>query len=253
MIRLRQLILTVIGLAITSSVTAQNPGKPFSATAVQITPQGVVQTRITISQKAIRNEYEQNGHKMIELIFPDENKRIMLFPRQKVFIEQYAPSFPDRRVTDGDSPCEKLVGTICRKVGDEVVNDIKTEKWEFTRVVKGRPVHTLHWIDRKRQLPIREFSADGSVVEMFFLGNEEINKRKAEKWRMQLMSADGQRSQFLQWYDRELKLVIREEHPDGYVRELRDIKVGKQKKSLFTIPKGYERRVKPPLPQGKAG
>ena len=252
MSRFKQLIFTVIGLAITSSVAAQNPGKPFSATAVQITPQGVVQTRITISQKAIRNEYEQNGHKMIELIYPDENKRVMLFPEQKVFIEQYAPSYPDRRVTDGDSPCEKLLGTICRKVGDEVVNDIKTEKWEFTRVVKGRPVHTLHWIDRKRQLPIREFSADGSVVEMFFLGNDDINKRKAEKWRMQLMSADGQRSQFLQWYDRELKLVIREEHPDGYVRELRDIKVGKQKKSLFTIPKGYERRVKPPLPNGKA-
>jgi len=161
MSRFKQLIFTVIGLAIISSVAAQNPGKPFSATAVQITPQGVVQTRITISQKAIRNEYEQNGHKMIELIFPDENKRVMLFPGQKVFIEQYAASYPDRRVTDGDSPCEKLVGTICRKVGDEVVNDIKTEKWEFTQVVKGRPVHTLHWIDRKRQLPIREFSADG--------------------------------------------------------------------------------------------
>ncbi len=250
MIRLKQLLFAVMGIAMISSVAAQNPGKAFSATAVQITPQGVVQTRITISQKAIRNEYEQNGHKMIELIYPDENKRVMLFPGQKVFIEQYAPSFPDRRVTDGDSPCEKLTGTICRKIGDEVVNDIKTEKWEFTRVVKGRPVHTLHWIDRKRQLPIREFSADGSVVEMFFLGDDEINQRKAEKWRMQLMSADGQRSQFLQWYDRELKLVIREEHPGGYVRELRDIKVGKQKKSLFTIPKGYKRSVQPPVPQG---
>ena len=251
MIRLKQL-LTVIGLTIASSVAAQNPGKPFSATAVQITPQGVVQTRISISQKAIRNEYEQNGHKMIELIYPDENKRVMLFPGQKVFIEQYAASFPDRRVTDGDSPCEKLPGTICRKLDDEVVNDIQTEKWEFTRVENGRPVHTLHWIDRKRQLPIREFSADGSVVEMFFLGEDEINKRNAEKWRMQLMSADGQRSQFLQWYDPELKLVIREEHPDGYVRELRDIKVGKQSKKLFSIPKDYKRQVQPPNPQGSA-
>jgi len=230
---------------------AKNPGKPFSATAVQTTPKGVVQTRITISPKAIRNEYEQDGHKMIELIYPDENRRVMLFPGQKVFIEQYAASFPDRRVTDGDSPCEKLPGTLCRKLGDEVVNDIETEKWEFTRVEKGKPVHTLHWIDRKRQLPIREFFADGSAIEMLFLGDDTVNKRKSEKWRMQLMSADGQRSQFLQWYDRELKLVIREEHPDGYVRELRDIKVGKQKQSLFTIPKGYERRVRPPSPQGE--
>jgi len=253
MSRLMQLLYIVISISIVNTVVAQNPGKPFTATAVQITPQGVVQTRITISQKAIRNEYEQNGHKMIEIIYPDENKRVMLFPEEKVFIEQYAPSYPDRRVVGDDSPCEKLTGTLCRKLGDEVVNDIKTEKWEFTRVEKGRPVHSLHWIDRKRQLPVREFFADGSIVEMFFLGDDEINKRKAEKWRMQLMSATGKRSQFLQWYDRELKLVIREEHPDGYVRELRDIKVGKQNKKLFIIPKGYERRVKPPMPQGKAG
>ena len=250
---LKQLLFVVVSISVANIAVAQNPGKPFSATAVQITPQGVVQTRISISQKAIRNEYEQNGHKMIELIYPDENKRVMLFPGQKVFIEQYAPSFPDRRVTDGDSPCEKLPGTLCRKLADEVVNEIQTEKWEFTRVEKGRPVHTLHWVDRERQLPIREFFADGSIIEMFLLGDDTVSKRKSEKWRMQLMSADGQRSQFLQWYDRELKLVIREEHPDGYVRELRDIKVGEQKKSLFTVPKDYQRSVKPPLPNGKAG
>ncbi len=249
---LRQLLFIVVSISIVNVAMAQKSGKSFSAMAVQTTPQGVVQTRITISSNAIRNEYQQDGHKMIEIIYPDENKRVMLFPGQKIFIEQYAPSFPDRRVTDGDSPCEKLAGTLCRKLGDEVVNDIQTEKWEFTRVEKGRPVHTLHWIDRKRQLPVREFFADGSIVEMFFLGDDQINKRNAEKWRMQLMSADGKRSQFLQWYDPELKLVIREEHPDGYVRELRDIKVGKQKKSLFTIPEGYERRVKPPMQQGKA-
>lgn len=248
--RLRQLLFAVISMVMMNVAVAQNPGKPFSATAVQITPQGVVQTRILISHNAIRNEYEQNGQKMIEIIYPDENKRVMLFPKQKVFIEQYAPSFPDRRVTEGGSPCDKLTGTLCRKLGDEVVNDIQTEKWEFTRVENGQPVHTLHWIDKKRQLPVREFFADGSVVEMAFLGNDKVNNRKAEKWRMQLMSADGKRSQFLQWYDPELKLVIREEHPDGYVRELRDIKTETPKQSLFQIPAGYERRVQPPLQRG---
>jgi len=247
----KQLLIIVTSICVVNMAMAENPGKPFSATAVQITPQGVIQTRITISQNAIRSEYKQNDQKLIEIIYPDENKRVILFPNQKTFIEQYAPSFPDRRVTDGDSPCEKLAGTLCRKLGEEVINDIATEKWEFTRVVNGRPVHTLHWIDRERQLPIREFFDDGSVIEMKLLGDDTVSKRKSEKWRMQLMSADGQRSQFLQWYDRELKLVIREEHPDGYVRELRDIKVGNPDKALFVVPQGYERRVNPPLPKAK--
>jgi len=246
MVWLRQIVLAMIGATVINTVVAQDAGKPFSATAVQITPQGVVQTRIYISQDAIRNEYEQNGRKFIEIIHPDENKRVMLFPAEKIFIEQYAPAFPDRRVTGGNSPCDKLPGTLCRKLGDEVVNGIETEKWEFTRVEKGRPVHTLHWIDRKRQLPVREFFSDGVAVEMFLLGDDEVSKRKAEKWRMQVMGANGKRAQFLQWYDRELKLVIREEHPDGYVRELRDIKVGKLKSSLFSVPKGYERKAQPP-------
>jgi len=239
-------VLMILGVAVINSVSANNTGKPFSATAVQITPQGVTQTRISISQDAIRNEYEQNGHKFIEIIHPNENKRMMLFPEQKVFIEQYAAAFPDNRITGNDSPCNKLSGTLCRKLADEVVNGIETEKWEFSRVEKGRPIHTLHWIDRQRELPIREFFADGSAIEMFFLADEDVNKRKAEKWRMQIMAANGQRTQFLQWYDRELKLVIREEHPDGYVRELRDVKVGKHKKSLFQIPKGYQRQAQPP-------
>jgi len=248
MVCLKRIALAIIGFTVINSVAAEDAGKPFSATAVQITPQGVVQTRIFISKDAIRNEYEQNGREFIEIIHPDENKRMMLFPAEKVFIEQYAPSFPDRRVTDSKSPCDKLAGTLCRKLDDEVVNDIETEKWEFSRVVEGRPVHSLHWIDRERQLPIREFFSDGSAVEMFLLGDDKVSKRKAEKWRMQVMAADGQRVQFLQWYDRELKLVIREEHPDGYVRELRDIKVGQLKPALFSVPKDYQRRAQPPRP-----
>jgi len=39
--------------------------------------------------------------------------------------------------------------------------------------------------------------------------------------------------------------MIREELPGGYVRELRDIKVAKQAKSLFDIPTGFHRREMP--------
>ena len=242
----KQFCLMLLGTLMMTSVFAENTGKPFSATAVQLTPQGAIQTRVFITKNAIRNEYEQDGNKVIEIIFPDEQKRVLLFPADKIFIEQHAPAYPDRRVAVGDSPCAKLQGTLCKKLGNEEINGIDTEKWEFSRVDRGQPVHTLHWIDRERELPIREFFADGTVVEMNLLSDDTLEKRKVEKWRMQVIGADRQRAQFLQWYDPELKLVIREEHPDGYVRELRDIKVASPKDSLFTIPKDYQRRTRPP-------
>jgi hypothetical protein len=245
MARYAQLILASL-MMVATPLFAQEKGKPFSATAVQLTPQGAIQTRVYISDKAIRNEYEQNGHKMIEIIEAEANKRTLLFPAEKVFVEQHAPAFPDRRVTNSDSPCAKLPGTLCRMLGKEEINGLEAEKWEFSRVEKGRPVHTLHWIDSKRRLPVREFFADGTAIEMSLLGDETLNGRKAEKWRMQVMAANGQREQFLQWYDPEIKIVVREEHNDGYVRELRDIKVGKQSKALFGVPDGYARRAQPP-------
>ena len=55
-----------------------------------------------------------------------------------------------------------------------------------------------------------------------------------------------------QWYDPELKIAIREELPGGYIRELRDIKTGKQEKDLFEIPSideesSQKRKFKPGL------
>jgi len=248
MVRLKKIIPALLCCLMTSVAVAKEAGKPFSATAVQLTPEGAVQTRVAMTHDAIRNEYEQDGNVYVEIIHPKQNKRVLLFPEQKIFIEQYAPAFPDRRIANENSPCENLPGTLCRKLGNEEINGIETEKWEFSHVERGRPIHTLHWIDRERELPIREFFPNGSIVEMVLLGDETVNERDAEKWRMQVMSAKGQRTQFLQWYDPELKLVIREEHPDGYVRELRDIKVGKHAADLFSIPKGYKRSTQPPPP-----
>ena len=44
--------------------------------------------------------------------------------------------------------------------------------------------------------------------------------------------------------------MIREELPGGYVRELRNIKVGKQAADLFTIPAGYQRQEIPAQTMG---
>jgi hypothetical protein len=134
-----------------------------------------------------------------------------------------------------------MPGTTCRKLGDETIAERQTEKWEFTTERNGQTYRSLHWIDVNRRMPIREFYPDGTVTELTMLGSETINGRSTEKWRMQMTHADGQQISSLQWYDPQLKIAIREEMPGGYMRELRNIKVGNQDKGLFEVPTGYQR------------
>ena len=50
----------------------------------------------------------------------------------------------------------------------------------------------------------------------------------------------GQTQVSYQWFDPELNTNIREEGPGGFMREMRNIKTGKQPVKLFTVPAGYE-------------
>jgi len=81
------------------------------------------------------------------------------------------------------------------------------------------------------------------------IGVETLNGRTVEKWQMTL-SPPGQKSQkSIRWFDLQLNLAIREEYPGGYVRELKNIRVGPQPESLFSIPAGYSIfEQKQPLP-----
>lgn len=56
---------------------------------------------------------------------------------------------------------------------------------------------------------------------------------------------DGTAKTSTEWYDKELKIVIREELPGGYVREMRDIVVGPQDPGLYLVPQGYQQVAAP--------
>lgn len=62
----------------------------------------------------------------------------------------------------------------------------------------------------------------------------------------QTSPVSGTQSGFIQWYDPELSMNIREERPGGYRRELLDIKVQGQSKDLFAVPAGYIEVVSQP-------
>ena len=72
------------------------------------------------------------------------------------------------------------------------------------------------------------------------LGVETVNGRSTEKWEI-TFSRGEQSATSVVWVDRSLAMPVREELPGGFVKELRDIKIGPQPAGLFQVPKDYKR------------
>ena len=138
-----------------------------------------------------------------------------------------------------DNPCSRIMNTTCENMGTETIDGFKTEKWQIISNDNGRRLRTLHWIDVKRKLALREFFPDGTVAELKKIKTENINGRNTEKWQRILSRPDGSSSSSFQWYDTILGIAIREELPGGYIRELKNIKVKNQPEKIFNIPDGY--------------
>jgi len=80
------------------------------------------------------------------------------------------------------------------------------------------------------------------------LGTEAVNGRSAEKWEMTANFPNGQNRVSYQWYDPALQMIIREEQPGGFTRNLTNIKQQAQPAALFSIPAGYKEVS---MPQGE--
>ncbi len=216
----------------------------FSADAVQKAPaRAEYKARMYVSKNAVRTDSMINTTPVTEIINTAKHTRVLIVPKEKVYLQQ--PYQDSRTGSTNDKsakkPCTGLPDTTCKLLGKEKVNNRQTEKWEFVINRNGQIFRSLHWIDVKRKMPVREFFPDGTVTELILKGTEKMNGRQTEKWSMQTTRADGQQLSSLQWYDPELKISIREEMPGGFVRELRNIKTAKQDKKLFAIPAGYKK------------
>jgi len=234
----RRLIL-LFGLMAASFVNAAQNTIEFSTDAVMSTPhQADRVSKMYVSKNAVRTEYDMNGQKIIEIVYPEKGKAIMLNPVLKAYKEISFNEKP-KLIEDSKTICESMKNARCNILGEESIDGRKTEKWQIIRYQNGRPLRSLHWIDKKRKLALREFFPDGTVVELNLVAKERMNGRKTEKWKRTVSHPDGSQKYSYQWYDPKLKISIKEEIPGGYVRQLKNIKVSKQKKTLFKAPKEY--------------
>ena len=245
---MQRLCFSIVALASLLAVNmtlAYEVAVEFSADAVQKAPaRPEYHARMYVSKHAVRTDSELNNTPVIEIVNSKQQTRLLLVPKEKVYVQQKSNK-PTKQAVANESapkkPCKGLTDTTCKMLGKEKINNRQTEKWEFVINRNGQNYRSLHWIDEERRMPVREFFPDGTVTELLLQSKEKMNGRQTERWLMQTTHADGQQISSTQWYDPELKISIREEMQGGFIRELRDIKTGKQDKKLFEIPAGYKK------------
>lgn len=243
------LIISLVLLVSARLAWAEGHHLQFSAEAVQIVPDRPANTmRMFIGEHAVRTEYMMGDQLVAEIIEPEKKRRILLIPYQGTYMEQVGEKMP--RIQFGTrpnmtNPCADMEGVTCHRAGEEVINGRPAVKWVFVSTFQDKTMKSTHWIDKARGLALKEQFPDGTRTELRHIADEMLGKRKTEKWELQVTGKNGKKTTSLQWYDPELQVTIREELPGGYVRELRNIKIGPQPPELFEVPPGYQKVATP--------
>ncbi|MCW8922324.1 MAG: DUF4412 domain-containing protein [Gammaproteobacteria bacterium] len=237
---LKKLFVITCSILVAGYSYADSKTIEFSADAVvSASQQPVKKIRLFVSSKAVRSEITANGQTVVEIVYPDEGRAVLLNDSVKSYRERTFDRQSDNK--DSATPCDQIANAVCEKMGVENIDGHETEKWQIVSDNQGRKLRTLHWVDVKRKLALREFFPDGSVAELKMVKKEKINGRETEKWQRTMSRPDGSNMKSYQWYDAGLKIAIKEELPGGYVRELKNIKLSKQPDALFKVPEGYKK------------
>jgi hypothetical protein len=236
-------------LALTGAQAGQTMVE-FSADTVESDMQGGEKTgKLYVGKDRIRTDIDINGQSLIQIIDLDAQEALMINTQEKSFLRRQAGGgdMLSSQKTDAASPCAGMQNITCEQKGKEQIYGRPAIKWEFTSKAGGAAGSMTIWLDEQRGIPTRQIMPDGSTIEMWMLGPDPVGGRQAEKWELTVTGPDGKSSSSYQWYDPAIKMNIREEAPNGYFRELRNIKPGKQPDSLFKVPAGYKEVT---MPQG---
>ncbi len=219
----------------------------FTADAVQIRGESVSQAKMYWRDGNVRFEYIEDDVKMAQIFDNSNNKIIWLDNENKLYLEKEMPesekviagSKSKKGSTKQTDPCGQFAGAECVFLKKTEINGRAAEKWLITLNSNGRDFHVFQWIDSKYKNILRQENSDGSGLEVTLLDKQEINNRKVRKLAIVAFSASGEQQKGTQWYDNELDIVVRQEYQDDVIDELRNIKVGKVSKKLFTVPEDY--------------
>lgn len=223
-------------------------GVSFTADAIQTHPQqGSEQGRLFVSDRGMRMERSQQGQTIVQISLPAEGIVRMLNPQHQTYMEMRTPAGGPGSGIKPENPCMGLGADRCKKGGIEAIGSAKAEKWTLTPEQAQGPIAI--WWDPDRKLAVRQQFPDGTAMQMTMAGETTWEGRKVEKWQMTSTSAKGEVQKAEQLFDRELNMAVREQFPNGVVRELKNIKLVKADPAWFEVPKGYKEQQ---VPQGGA-
>ena len=215
----------------------------FTAEAVQIRGESISNARMYWLDGNVRFEYTEDGVPMAQIFDNKNNKIIWLDNDNKYYLEREMPE--SEKVIAGskskktNDPCKQFVDAECVFLKKAKMNGRDAEKWLITLNSDGHDFHVFQWIDTKYKNILRQENSDGTGLSVAIQEDQEMNNRKVRKLTMIAFSASGEQKQGTQWYDNELGIVVKQEYQNDIVDELRNIKVGKVSKQLFTVPKDY--------------
>ncbi|MCW9047581.1 MAG: hypothetical protein OQK46_05825 [Gammaproteobacteria bacterium] len=246
----KSLMVTMVLFLLTNNGYASITDKEFSADAVVSIPgQPSTTSKLFVGKDVVRTEVQTSDGVIIDIVFPYQGKAIKLNKKHQEYIEIAI----EKQNKDQDlNPCSRIQNANCTLLGSELVDNRPAQKWQIVANQNGKNIRTLHWVDVKRQLAVREFFNDGSMAEMKLEKNEIVDGRKTERWVRTISRPDGSTVSSYQWYDPQLEISIKEELPGGYIRQLKNIKVGTQKKTIFVVPDNYKIMREEQLPLNRS-
>lgn len=243
---LRAVRVIVAGVALVGLATGQAASPAaveFSADTVQTDPQKQQQRvgRIYVGKSRVRNEMEQNGQPVVNIVDPEQRITWVLYPRQNSYIEYRMDTGPAN--PDPASPCAGIPGGQCERLGEEAVEGLAAVKWRVILPSPQGPLQSTQWIGKQRSILLRQEIPDGPLMQQRLLTTELLHGRPVEKWELTLTQGEQPAQRSTRWFDPQLNLAIREENPRGYIRELQNIRVGPQDPGLFEVPEQFKKIV----------
>ncbi len=243
----------IVGMAASVAIALTSPsvlgGAQFSADTVQTGPQGQsVVGKTYVGDNRMRNEGTQDGKTYVQVVDNVKNVSYIILPDQKSYMEMALPPMaPPSAQGKPVDPCAGLQGVTCRKLGAEAVTGRAATKWEISGNAGGQTRTETRWIDDQRGDVLKVQASDGSGMEQRLVGNESYEGRAVEKWEISVLRPGQQPIRSVQWLDPELGIPVRQQGPDGSIRELRNIRVGPQPGDLFTVPASFQ-KIQPQVP-----
>jgi len=217
----------------------------FSATAVMSTPgRSDTSSRIYFSPEKIRKEFFYYGEPVVQILNSKDKVSLMCFSDQKVCYENALLEKINVGITEAKSnPCSGLKGVACKKVSEELLNNRKAIKWKLSRKQGEKIFYSYVWVDSEINIPVKRLENNKSSTELVWQGNEQLGNRDTLKWLEIVALGNGKQMKRQQWFDKELKISIKQAYENGSRQELKDIIVEELDNHLFEMPIGFEKKT----------